>query len=176
MSTREIDSEIAKFETTVRLINWENAIFVVLFVVGFVGAAVNADSTAVALTRSLVASIALVSCVFILAKARYRLKAEAEASDLRNGFRKELARQARLRRLAPLAVVPLVAALLLNAWVVSSILSLVFAFLIAFCAWVNVWIANMWRRGAAAIESTGHLHNWTAHATDHSLRRWRLIR
>lgn len=170
MSTREINSEIAKFETTVRLINWENAIFVVLFVIGFAGAAVNADSTAGAVSRWSVASVALISAVFILAKARYRLKAEAETSDLRDSFRQELARQARLRRLAPLAVVPFVAALLLNAWVVSSIFSLVLAFLIAFCAWVNVWIANMWRRGAEAIESTGDLHNWRMQPTTRSAR------
>ena len=163
MSTREIDSEIATFETAVRLINWENAIFVVLFAVGFGGAAVNADSTAGAVSRWLVASVALVPCVFILAKARYRLKAEVGTSELRDNFRQELARQARLRRLAPLAVVPFVAALLLNAWVVSSIFSLLLAFLIAFCAWVNVWIANMWRRGADAIESTGNLYDWRMH-------------
>lgn len=146
-----VPDRVAKFETLVRVLNWENGLFVGIVALGYALAASPASSNESATSRSVVAGLAVVSGTLLLNMARYRLKSSTEP-DLRSQFRAELLRQAQVRRRSLLFVSPLVLSLLINSWISESIFSLILAVVILGGQWGNAFLSRTWRQEALALD------------------------
>lgn len=71
-----VSDKVARFETLVRLLNWENGLFVAIICLGYAVSATRALSTASAISRSSVAMLAAASGALLLNMTRYRLKTD----------------------------------------------------------------------------------------------------
>lgn len=145
-----IEVKVTRFETLVRVLNWENGLFVAIVALGYGLAATRSPSSASAASRSVVAGLAVASGALLLNMTRYRLKSSG-LPDLESRFRTELVRQARARRRSLFFVLPLVLSLIINSWISASVFSLVLAAVILGGQWANSFLSRMWQQEALAL-------------------------
>ncbi|MEO7802969.1 MAG: hypothetical protein ABIS18_00475 [Actinomycetota bacterium] len=157
MAVNEVQQNVARFEALVRLLNWENGMFVGFVAVGFAVAATRAGSSALAISRWSIVVLTLATGAALLTKTQYRLKSHPQTGELGLKFQKEMLRQANVRRHAPLYVAPLICGLLINAWVGRSIFSVGLAVVIGGAQWVNIFLSRLWQRQAEAMEPDASL-------------------
>ena len=154
MKPREenLASEVAGFEKLVLALTLESGLFAAIVTGAFGVSGAMADVSRDRLSAWLVASVSVAVSLYLLAAGRLQPPSTGQPDQLEVRFRAELRRQAQLRRRAPFVLLPLVIALLFNAWVRSSVMSLMVVVVIGLGQWLNLALARGWRKRADAKE------------------------